>query len=131
MSWQFNPFTQELDFYKTDFEFVSHSIDTALTIADLNKVHIMDVSGGERAFWLPYLGTTDYKGNWLTLIRDGTANLLRIWAGSSGGSGDVVMNSTAGGYIQCNEARDYCSITLVVIGAGIWTNPSYGIWSTH
>jgi hypothetical protein len=126
----FNPFTSNFDYYKVNYDFVTHNTDTVLTIGDLNKIHIMDISGGERAFWLPFLDA-DYRGNWVTFIRDGSTNLLRIWAGSSGGSADVIMNSTAGGYVECNETRDFCSLTLVVTGSGIWTNPSYGIWSTH
>ncbi len=126
MTWTFNPFTGTLDYYE-GFEVTNHSSDIFLGIGDLGKYHIMDVSGGERAFWLPNIGAS-HINKWVILARKGTGNLLRIWAGT----GDKILNSTSGGYIECNEAaHDYSSILLIVIADGQWGNPSFGIWETH
>jgi hypothetical protein len=105
----------------------NYNSDTLLTSADLEKIHIMDVSGGERAFWLPDVSATDI-GDWLTIGRNGTGNLLRVWAGGT----DVILNSNAGSYIECTDAlHDYSMIELVVIADGQWIAKSYGIWSTY
>lgn len=126
MTWKFNPFTGILDYYE-GYEVISHNADTVLAVSNLRRTHIMDVSGGERVFWLPVVGAANIN-EWVILARKGTANLLRVWAGGT----NKILNSTAGGYIECNEAgHDYCSILLVVIADGQWGNPSFGIWETH
>lgn len=104
----------------------NYNADTILTSLDLEKIHIMDVAGGERAFWLPDVSATDV-GDWLMVTRKGTANLLRVWAGGS----DVILNSVAGHYIESSDSHDYSTLELVVIDDGQWVAKSYGIWSTH
>ncbi len=126
MSFEFNPFTSNFDYYKDDYTFVSHNSNAILTSEDLKKVHVMDVAGGERAFWL-FHADTDFIGQWICLMRKGVGNLLRIWANGT----DIIFNSTAGGYIECTDTHDYSCIFLWVIEDGVWGNPSFGIWSTH
>lgn len=127
MSWKFNPFTSNLDYYEGYKNPVIHTESVILSLADLKKVHIMDVTGGARAFWLPDV-STGMIGEWVILVRQDDTSLLRVWAHA----GDRILNSTAGGYLECNEAgRDWASLLLVVIADGQWGNPSYGIWETH
>lgn len=126
MSWKFSPFTLTLDYYKDSYSIVNHTIDTILSLSDLKKVHIMDVSGGDRIFTLP-LSNANYLGYWVKLMRNGTANKLTIQASGA----DVIWNSSAGGYIECDDTHDYCSINLVMVTIGQWTTPEFGIWSSY
>jgi hypothetical protein len=126
MTWKFNPFTQNFDYYE-GYDVVNHNVDANLTLADLRQVHMMDVSGGLRNIYLPVVGT-DNIGEWVILVRSGVANPLRIWANGT----DIIYNSSPGGYIECDDAgHDYSSQLLVVIADGVWGNPSFGIWTTY
>ncbi len=125
--WVFNPFTGRFDWTDSLFTVTEYNADKALVIGDMKQVHSMDVAGGEQAFWLPEV-VADNVGDWIILVKKGAANLLRVWAGGS----DIVLNSSAGGYIECAEARTYANIYLLVIAAGYWTSiGSFGIWSSH
>jgi len=100
--------------------------DAILTLSDLFKIHIMDVSGGVRNFTLPDVGSSDV-GGWIMFVRNGSANALRIHAGGM----DTILNTTPGGYIECDEARDFASLMLIAVADGQWVTPEYGIWSTY
>jgi len=104
----------------------THDENTVLTATDLLKIHVMDVSGGERNFTLPAVGEDDV-GNWIMLVRSGTANALLIHAGGM----NTILNTTPGGYIECDEDRDFSSLTLIVVADGQWVTPEYGIWTTY
>ncbi len=110
----------------TYYAVVNHSTSTTLTNADLGRVHIMDVSGGDRTFVLP-LTNALYIGYWVKLVRKGIANKLRIQAKGA----DVIWNSLPGGYIECNDSHDYCSVNLLQIAVGQWTTPEFGVWSSY
>lgn len=132
MSFEFNPFTANLDYYKEHFTVVNHNVDTVLGYGDLLKIHVMDVSGGNRIFTLPDTATA-FIGHWIKLVRDGTANWLRVQAGAA----DRVWNSSVGGYIDCLDSlgvvdtHDYNSVNLVMVAVGQWTTPEFGIWSAY
>jgi len=123
MSWYFNPFTSKFGYTESEYTIVSHDSDTILTLGDMKQTHVMDVSGGERAFWLPE-GTIDDIGQWVMLVRNGVGNLLRVWAFP----GDEVLNST---YVECTENRNFCSLVLILVAAGHWTTPEFGIWTRY
>ena len=124
--WKFNPFIGALDYFQ-GYDIVNHTASVVLTLGDMKRVHVMDVSGGLRTFWLPTIGTGNI-GEWFIAVRNGTGNALRVWAGGT----NKVLNSAAGGYVECNDAgHDYSSLLFVVVADGQWGNPSYGIWESH
>jgi hypothetical protein len=111
----------------TNYIVVNHNINTILTNADLGKIHIMDVSGGDRIFTLP---DTDvgHIGYWLKLVRQGTAHYLRVQAGLA----DTIWNSLVGGFIECDDLlHDYSSVNLVQAAVGQWMTPEFGIWGSY
>jgi len=108
------------------FTTVYHNEDTVLTLSDLQKIHIMEVSGDVRNFTLPDVGTDDV-GKWVIFVRNGIANALKIYAGGMG----AILNSTPGGYIECDDTHDFSSLMLIVVATGLWVTPEYGIWTTY
>lgn len=129
MPWKFNAFTLQLDYYKDDkYAIVSHDTDTILVASDLKKFHIMDTSGGERTFTLPP-ATVEYIGYWIGVSRkDKTKSLLRIYSDGS----DIIFNCPIGGYLECADTdHNYCTQVLMIIEEGAWSNPSFGVWSSH
>jgi len=110
----------------TNYTVVTHDTDTVLAASDLGKIHTMDVSGGNRTFTLPATAAGNV-GYWVKLVRIGTANWLRIQASHT----DVIWNSSAGGYIDCDDTHDYCSVNLVQAAVGQWTTPEFGIWNSY
>lgn len=117
----------------TNYTVVNYNADEILTDSDLGKIHIMDVSGGDRTFTLPATNAA-YIGYWIKLVRQGVGNKLTIQAGAVG---DVIWNSSAGGYIESTDAlgvldtHDYGSVNLVEMAVGQWGTPEYGVWSSY
>lgn len=118
--------------FPTNFTVVNYNASEVLDNNDLGKIHIMDVSGGDRTFTLP---TTDaaYIGYWIKLVRQGVGNCLRIQAQGA----DVIWNSSAGGYLESRDAagvldtHDYGAVNLVEMAVGQWGTPEYGVWSAY
>jgi hypothetical protein len=108
------------------YSLVTHNINTVLAVSDLNKIHTMDVSGGDRSFTLPDTAAGNV-GYWVKLVRIGVANILRVQAGA----GDMVWNSSVGGYIECDDTHDFSSVNLVQAAVGYWTTPEFGIWTSY
>ena len=110
-----------------DYEIENYSSDKILAAGDFRKIHLMDVSGGDRQFTLPDIGAT-HIGQWIILGRVGTGFRLTIQAGGT----DILLNSTPGGTIDCDDSlHNYSLIELVVLANGVWGNPSFGIWKTR
>lgn len=126
MAFEFNPFTSNFDYYKEHWTVVAHNVDFVLGYGDLLKAHVMDVSVGDRIFTLP-IADADHIGYWVKLVRQGVTNWLRVQAAGT----DVIWNSSAGGYIDCDDTHDYCSVNLVIVAVGQWTTPEFGIWSSY
>jgi hypothetical protein len=132
MPWKFNPFTLQLDYFKGWDSVISHDTDTVLTVNDLNKIHVMDTSGGNRTFTLPD-ATIGYIGYWIKMVRKGATNWLRVQASGT----DVIWNSSPGGYIDtldnlgAVDTHDYTSVNLVIADVGQWTTPEFGIWTAY
>lgn len=108
------------------FRRVEHSSDAVLTIADLLKIHLMDVSGGDRSFTLPATTAQDL-GKWIILVRKGTGNDLAILAPV----GEKIFNSSAGGRVVCADSHDYAALWLFLADVGQWTDPSFGVWNAY
>jgi len=108
------------------YSVVTHNTNTILTNLDLGKIHIMDVSGGNRIFTLPDIDVA-HVGYWIKLVRQGTANYLRVQAGAA----DTIWNSLAGGFIECDGLHNYSSVNLVAAAVGQWMTPEFGIWGSY
>ena len=105
----------------------SYVADKTLSESDLLQAHIMDVSGDDRSFFLPDISAT-HLGKWIILVRAGTTHSLSIIAGGT----DAILNSSAGGRLICTDPdHDYSAIFLFVVADGVWSVPSFGIWSTQ
>mgnify|MGYP001170007987 CR=1 FL=1 len=63
MSYAFNPFISNLDYYKDNFTVEYHSANKTLGLGDLKKVHVMNTSLGDRTFTLPRIGSTELVTN--------------------------------------------------------------------
>lgn len=63
MSFEFNPFTANFDYYKDNFTVEYHSVNKTLGLGDLKKVHVMNTSLGNRSFTLPGIGSTELVSN--------------------------------------------------------------------
>lgn len=116
----------------SNYTVVTHNTDTILTETDLCKIHVMDVSGGDRMFTLPDT-TAAYVGYWVMLVRDGVANNLKVQTGGA----DVIWNSSPGGYIDVHDSlgvldtHDFGSVYLIQVKNGQWTTPEFGIWTAY
>lgn len=107
---------------------VNHDSDTILTLTDMRKIHIMDISGGEKTFTLPSVAAANL-GDWIILVRLGTANRLLIQAADT----DTILDSSAGGTIECSDATyDLSAFSPLLLTATRWgAGPGcFGIWDT-
>jgi len=113
----------------TRYKVVTHTTDTNLTLSDMRKIHTMDVSGGDRQFTLPSVDSSSV-GDWVIIVRIGTANTLYIYAADT----DTILDSSAGGSIECNDATyDLSTFSPILFAATRWgAGPScFGIWETR
>jgi len=115
--------------FRSKSAIVEHSDDVILTVADLEKIHLFDVSVKDITVTLPSVASGD-MGEWVVLVRIGTGNTLFIKAADA----DTILNSSAGGTIECSDAsHNYSIFALLLVGATAWTaGPGcFGIWSTR
>ena len=120
MSWRFNPFTSELDYYES-VESAKNAVTTktdtySITISDLGKGRIFLMNAaGDKIFNLPSVAAGDV-GSEITLGKVG-AGKLTIQAADS----DTIHDSSAGGTIYNNIAGEtYILIRLKLIQTTKW-----------
>jgi len=63
MSYTFNPFISNLDYYKDNFTVEYHNANKTLDLGDLKKVHVMNTFLGNRTFTLPLISSTELVPN--------------------------------------------------------------------
>lgn len=119
-------FTSWYNLFRYKFQVVEHTTDKVLAISDLLKIHIMDVSGGDRNFTMPATAAQDL-GKWVILARKGTANDLAVLAPA----GEKIFNSSAGGRIVSSDAHDYSAVFLFLAAVGQWATPGFGVWDAY
>ena len=114
------------------YSLVTHDADTILVDTDLLKIHVFDCSLADKTVTLPS-ALAGLLGYWVTLVRDDPTNDLIIQASGT----DVILNSSAGGNIDTRDGagvtdtHDFSTMTLMVVKAGQWVTPEFGIWSSY
>ncbi len=112
-----------------NYTVTTHNADTILTLADFKKIHTFDVTGGDIWVTLPSVAAANL-GDWITLVRMGTANTLYIETSDA----DTILDSSAGGTIDCDDATyDLSTFTPWLLTATRWgAGPGcFGIWNTR
>ena len=114
-----------------NYTVVTHVADTVLTSTDMKKIHIFDVAtaGADLTATLPSVAAANL-GDWIILVRVGTANTLFVYAADA----DTILDSSAGGTIECSDATyDLSTFAPWLLTATRWgAGPGcFGIWGTR
>jgi len=115
----------------SQYTVVTHTTDANLALSDMKKIHIFDVetAGTDLIASLPSVASGNI-GDWVIIVRVGTASTLYIWANDA----DTILDSSPGSVIECSDATyDLSTFTPLLLTATRWgSGPGgFGIWGTR